>query len=213
MEYPKIQSLWKREPNEKKSLIPGDYSEPEFGNIRRWRVDEKIDGTNIRISYVKNSFVPIMFDGRTSKAQIPTNLIKVLSSKFQNQTSYDLFEKVFPSADKVILFGEGYGPKIQSSGSNYRKEPGFMLFDVFIVGWWIKREDVVEIASKLEIDVVPSLGIMEECEIVEFVKSNPLSKCSYVPQRIEGVVCRSEPLVLFRNQKQVMWKLKCRDFK
>ena len=64
MEYPKINSLWKREGwyfNEKdklgiqrsgrQSLIPGDYADPAFAAIKRWRVDEKIDGTNIRIFF------------------------------------------------------------------------------------------------------------------------------------------------------------------
>jgi hypothetical protein len=53
---------------------------------------------------------------------------------------------------------------------------------------------------------------MSEAEVVEFVKSRPLSRCSEVPQMMEGVVCRSDPLVLFRNGKPMMWKLKCKEF-
>lgn len=59
MEYVKIHSLWKREghdfqqkdeatrPHHPKSkcnaLVVGDYAQPEFGAIKHWRVDEKID--------------------------------------------------------------------------------------------------------------------------------------------------------------------------
>ena len=53
---------------------------------------------------------------------------------------------------------------------------------------------------------------MTEEEIVNFVKSKPLSQCSRIPQMIEGVVCRSEPLTLFRNGKPIMFKLKCKEF-
>ena len=79
-------------------------------------------------------------------------------------------------------------------------------------GWWLKREDVKTIADQLGIPMVPSLGVMTEAAIVEFVKSYPLSRCSLIPQVMEGVVCRSDPLMLFRNGKPLMWKLKCKEF-
>jgi hypothetical protein len=218
MEYFKINSLWKREQYVKDkpkgthgALIIGDYSEPEFGNIKRWRVDEKIDGTNIRIRFSKalpNALGSLSFDGRTDSAQIPKELLVYLERTFTREK----LGEVFPDAVDVILYGEGYGPKIQSCGGNYRSDPSFILFDVFANGWWLKRSDVVEIALKLSIDTVPDLGVMSEEDIVEFVKSKPLSRCSMIPQMMEGVVCRSDPLVLFRNGKPLVWKLKCKEF-
>lgn len=224
MEYLKINSLWKRQSwyfdeKEKKSreskgkspsFIIGDYAEPEFGNIKKWLVDEKVDGTNIRIFYKDGK---VSFGGRTSAAQLPCHLLDYLQCTF---TNWEL-NKAFPCSEvepypNVILFGEGYGPKIQACGGNYRKEVGFILFDVWVGGWWLRREDVISIAEKLSIPIVPRIGIMTEEEIVDFVKLKPLSLCSEIPQMMEGVVCRSEPLLLFRNGKPVMWKLKCREF-
>jgi hypothetical protein len=67
MMYPKVNSLFKREGcgawdavnnryvcdvNKKprtSPLIIGDYACPEFESINRWQIDEKVDGTNIRI--------------------------------------------------------------------------------------------------------------------------------------------------------------------
>lgn len=65
MEYPKINSLYKRngwyfDEKEKRScdpsrqplrqsLIIGDFACPEFASINKWQIDEKIDGTNVRI--------------------------------------------------------------------------------------------------------------------------------------------------------------------
>jgi ATP-dependent RNA circularization protein (DNA/RNA ligase family) len=226
MKYPKIQSLYKRQFTEKdpvtgellfldkgrsgNPLIIGDHSEPEFSSIKMWSVDEKVDGTNIRVMYSEGK---VTFGGRTDNAQIPTSLLKYLQDTF----TLDLLEKTFPRNEIVerpciTLFGEGYGPKIQSAGSNYRKDPGFILFDVTIGGWWLKRDDMAGIAEKFGISVVPPIGLMTEGEIIELVKSKPLSQCSINPQMIEGVVCRSYPLMLFRNGLPIMWKLKCRDF-
>lgn len=221
MEYLKINSLWKREgfdfektgqkPNGKK-LIPGEHSLPEFANIKQWHVEEKVDGTNIRILFKKQNgerLNPVIM-GRTASAQIPCHLL----IKLQEIATWEQFDKAFSfegESFEVWLFGEGYGPKIQAAGSFYRAEPGFILFDCYFCGWWLKREDVKDIATKLDIPSCPSLGIMNEKEIVKYLKSKPLSQCSELPQMMEGVVCRSEPLMLQRNGKPVMFKLKIKD--
>ena len=231
MEYPKINSLWKREgwyfdekvkkltppdlQSKRQSFIIGDYAEPEFGNVRQWRVDEKVDGTNIRIFYTKTMLhggeieESVTFGGRTSNAQLPTHLLAHLQKTF----TAEWLNQAFPECPcNVILFGEGYGPKIQACGGNYRRDPGFIIFDVVVGGWWLKREAVKEIADKLAIPMVPDLGVMTEDEIVAFVKSKPLSRCSLNPQMMEGVIARSEPLMLFRNGKPLVFKLKCKEF-
>ena len=220
MEYPKIQSLWKREgwyfdenkkkdpkyQNGRQSFIIGDYASEEFGNIKKWHVDEKVDGTNIRIFYNDNK---ISFAGRTSQAQLPPKLLKYLQDHF----TIDRMKSCFPNTEELIIFGEGYGPKIQAGGGNYRKEVGFILFDIRIGRWWLKREDIELLGQNLEIPVVPSLGIMSEEEIIDLVKSKPLSKCSEIDHVMEGVVCRSAPLMLYRNGNPVKFKLKCIEFR
>lgn len=224
MEYPKINSLWKRQgwyfdedkkksPNYQKgrqSFIIGDYAQPEFGNIKKWSVDEKIDGTNIRIIYQDGK---VRFGGRTKDSQIPCHLFNYLQAKFGDWN----LSKIFPCKENepysfAIIYGEGYGPKIQACGGNYRNDPGLIVFDVYCSGWWLKRESVMEIAHSLGVSMVPQLGIMTEEQIIEFVKSKPLSKCSNIPQMMEGVVCRPEPLMLYRDKEPIIWKLKCKEF-
>lgn len=218
MEYIKINSLWKREQYVKGlpkgthgPLIIGDYSDPEVGNVKKWLVDEKVDGTNIRVIYSDGK---VRFSGRTDEAQLPVKLLDYLQ---QTLGEWSLV-KAFPTIESqkyptVILFGEGYGPKIQACGGNYRKDVSFILFDVWVDGWWLERSSVKDIASKLGIEVVPEIGIMTEEEIIEFVRSKPLSRCSITPQVMEGIVARSDPLMLFRNGKPLIWKLKCKEFK
>jgi hypothetical protein len=226
MEYPKINSLWKRQgwyfdekekkncdssrQKDRQTFIQGDYACVEFGNIVFWDVEEKIDGTNIRIFYDEGN---VRFGGRTKDAQIPTFLLDYLQAKF----TQDLLHKVFPCKEeepypKVILFGEGYGPKIQSGGY-YADEVGFCLFDVYVNGWWLEKNVVRhKIGLELGVPVPPFVGIMTELEIVDYIKSKPRSAFAQIEDHlIEGVVCRPNPLMLYRNGNPIMMKLKIKD--
>lgn len=230
MEYPKIHSLWKREgwyfdekekkgeqtPN-RQSFVIGDYAQSEFANINLWRVEEKIDGTNIRIlAFVDDHSgeIKVKFEGRTKDAQIPCHLLERLQDIFTPEK----MAIAFPDLElgcKVILFGEGFGPKIQKNGEKYAKNPGFILFDVGVGStwlWWLKHEKIMEIADKLFIPFVPTLGFMTEKQIVEYVKSKPQSEFNPAYGRMEGVVCKTEPIMLYRNGDPIMWKLKCKEF-
>lgn len=226
MEYMKINSLWKREgwyfdekdrknPTRQKgrqSFIVGDYALDEFGLIKKWRVEEKIDGTNIRIIYKldENGEPIIRFMGRTSRASIPTHLLSELMDIF----TFEKMKEVFGDAsqNELILFGEGCGPKIQKGGENYSSKPQFILFEAFVNNWWLLRESIVEIAGKLGITFAPHIGFMTEDEVVEYVKSKPLSLCSVKEQVMEGVICRTYPQLLLRNRIPLMFKLKCIEF-
>lgn len=210
--YPKINSLWKRhgldckDPAKKKQFIEGNYSCPEFGIISEWHVEEKIDGTNIRIFFDKEN-KKVRFGGRTGNAQIPTFLLQYLQDHF----TFDRFGKTFSS--DAVLFGEGFGPRIQKSGEFYSDDPGFVLFDINCGQWWLERETVYVIASELEVDSPPIIHTkMSEEEIVSYVKSNPTSVFAKREMRMEGVVCRPSYQMLFRGHTPVVFKLKCKDF-
>jgi hypothetical protein len=89
---------------------------------------------------------------------------------------------------------------------------GFIIFDVYCGSWWLDRESVADIAKKLDVPMVPFLGIMDQHHIVEYIKSKPMSKCSQTPQIMEGVVCRTDPLMLYRNGTPILMKLKVKDY-
>ena len=221
--YPKINTLWKRnmEKGENKGkIIEGDYSCPEFQNIKLWRVSEKIHGTNIRIIYKKHSLSKIIFTGKTDNAIIEPKLLEYLQETF----TFEKMEKALMFKDELpddaILYGEGYGPKIQKGGGRYRDDASVILFDIKIGNWWLGREQIEDIAKKLKVDVVPNLGIMTEEEIVFLVKNKGYHLKGFKSQiskdktyDAEGIVARSYPLVLFRNGNPLMFKLKQVDFK
>ena len=203
--YPKINTLFKREEKKPCRIIVGDYTHPEFENIKTWQVQEKVNGTNIRIFWDGYS---VYFGGRTDNAQLSTLLLLEL----QNIFTVDRMREVFPDTPSsgVILFGEGYGAGIQSGG-NYRPTPSFILFDIKVAHWWLQRDTCVEIAYKLSIPIVPLIHqSMQTQDIIDYVKGKPKSECSIIEQQSEGIVAKTD--LLMRNGARLWFKLKARDF-
>lgn len=182
---------------------------------------EKVDGTNIRICFLQRDGQRRQpnFLGRTDAAVIQPCLLPCLQSLAtwenidQAMEGYLSNRRLDITYNELTLFGEGYGPKIQACGGNYRKDTGFILFDVLIDRMWLSRESVALIAQKLNVPSVPLIGSRwTEEQIVEYVKSKPKSLCSQDEQVMEGVVARAGPTVYFSGGNPVMFKLKCKEF-
>jgi ATP-dependent RNA circularization protein (DNA/RNA ligase family) len=203
MKYPKIQTLFKRHAETWK-IIEGDYSFPELDLIDVYEVYEKIDGTNIRIMWNGHK---LEFRGRTDQATIPPHLLEYLKNTF----TIEKMKNVFPEYKEIILYGEGYGHKIQAVGKYYREDVGFILFDCFI-GMWLEYESLQSIAGKLEIPIVPCLGIWDKDEITEYVRSKPNSIIAQQPVVTEGIIAKAHMGLLTRNGNRIIFKLKCSDY-
>ena len=145
-----------------------------------------------------------------SKESFTDALQQVVSSGKDYFAVSDLFEQIFGETP-MILYGEGYGYKIQKGG-DYRSDVSFILFDVYqpTNDIWLKREAVEDIAKKFNIDVVPFImrGTIEDA--VRLVKSKPMSTIGKA--KMEGVVGR--PLVELKDRlgKRVIIKVKVNDF-
>lgn len=205
-EYHKIQSIFKRNMDSKnKELIEGQWTLPEFEYLagNAWTFTEKVDGTNIRVMFKDGV---ITFGGRTDAAQIPAQLMARLNERF-----LPLAEKlgeVFE--DGAVLYGEGYGAKIQKVGGNYRADQDFVLFDVLVGRYWLQREDVHDVAQKLGIDVVPVIGEGTLHDAVALAKSGITS--TWGDFQAEGIVARPKVELQTRGGKRIVTKIKCRDF-
>nr|VFK42275.1 MAG: RNA ligase [Candidatus Kentron sp. TC] len=206
-EYHKIQTVYKRDPATKyKTLSIGEYSTPEFEYLANntWAFTEKVDGTNIRV-YIKEG--KIGFGGKTDNAQIQTHLLTALDELFTPRQN--LLLEIFKDTD-VCLYGEGYGAKIQKGGGLYRQDRGFVLFDIAIGQWWLKRKDMEDIASKLSIDIVPVIGHGTLGEMVDRVREGFDSR--WGPFAAEGIVARPLVELKTRSGERVIAKLKKKDF-
>ena len=211
MKYHKIETIYERD-NVTGKLIEGKYrsKEVEFLKDNIWEFTEKVDGTNVRVIW---DGYRVSFGGRTDKAEIPTHLLEKLNILFGGEVKEQLFEQLFKEKE-VVLFGEGYGPKIQSCGSSYVDEVDFILFDVTVNGKYLSRNNVNEIATYFNIKSVPVLftGVLEEG--VKYVKSNPTStiaKDKTLP--MEGLVARPMIELYSSNGERIIVKIKYKDFK
>lgn len=207
VEYNKIDTVFNRDVYGTKRLIVDSWRNEavEYLKDSRWQFTEKFDGTNIRVIWDGHS---ISFAGRTDKAIIPQHLLEYLNKTFSTQEVEQLFEQVY--GDKqVILFGEGYGYKIQNGG-NYRNDVSFILFDVMIGKNYQERQWVEETSVMLGIDVVPIVleGTIEEA--IEFVKKHP--KSTVGTAFMEGVVGRPAVELRDRTGKRIIVKIKYSDF-
>lgn len=201
IEYPKINTIWKRDPETHK-IIEGQYSEDEFSAINRWLVTEKIDGMNIRVIWNGED---VEFRGRTDAAQLPPELLKYLTLTFNKPTMQKTFS--YP----VILFGEGYGNKIQKVGHLYSDKQKFILFDVWQGDYFFDWHIVKDITDALGIDTVHSFGVLDTEFIIENIIKDEFSERD-ATSPFEGVVCRSYPTLFNKYHNRIIWKLKVKDY-
>lgn len=207
-EYHKIKTVYNRDPETKfKTLLVGQYSIPEFEYLASniWVFTEKVDGTNIRISIVDDKLV---IGGRTDRASIPTFLLSVITELL---TPKKIIEVMGNDGEDFCLYGEGYGAKIQKGGGNYKSDgTDFVLFDVRVGDWWLKREDVIDIAAKLGIQVVPTIGEGTLYNMVEVVQTGITSR--WGDFIAEGIVARPKIELIARNKNRIITKIKTKDF-
>ena len=131
-----------------------------------------------------------------------------LEELFKTPEAEEIFEQNFGTT-LVELFGEGYGPKIQSGGA-YRNDVDFILFDVMIGGNYQTRGTVEDIARMFGIDCVPIVLRGTIADAVAFVKTHPNS--TFGTAKMEGVVGRPEIEMRDRCGNRVIVKIKGRDF-
>ena len=205
--YHKIQTVYKRDPETKfRTLLMGEYALPEFEYLQHnnWVFTEKVDGTNIRVGWDgKNG---LKFNGRTDNAYIPSFLYDKLNEIFSPTQFIGVFD------DPITLYGEGFGTKIQKGGGNYNpKGVDFVLFDVRCGNFWLKREDVVDVALKLNIGCVPIIGCGTLLDMVSMVQDGIVSKWGNFPA--EGIVARPDIELFGWSGHRVITKIKVKDFK
>ena len=205
-EYHKIQTVFLRDPKTNyKTLLQGQYALPEFEYLSKnsWLFTEKVDGTNIRISQSEGRLI---VSGRTDNSSIPVFLLETIQARFQSS----LLTQVFDTED-FCLYGEGYGVKIQKGGGNYKLDgTNFVLFDVRVGDWWLQRKDVVDVAFKLGIDVIPIIGEGSLEWMVKSVQIGIISRWGDFPA--EGIVARPKTELYTRSGHRIITKIKAKDF-
>lgn len=203
-EYRKIANVFKFDAKYKNIV---GLNEP-FNSLKNliWVGTEKVDGTNIRIIW---DGYKIEIKGRTDNAQFQGELYDTLSQMFLTKEMEYVFEQIFENKE-VVIYGEGYGPKIQTGGSLYSDKPKFIVFDINIDGHYLKRANVLDICEKLNLDVVPDIFLGTIDEAKKFVSKHPSSTINE-KHEMEGLVLEL-PLEIFdKNGNPLKCKVKYRD--
>lgn len=208
--YPKIPNVFYRDMSGSKLLVPWKYDTPEIADLStgRWFFTEKVDGTNIQVRW---DGYRVSFDGRTLSSEIPKHLMAKLVELFGGPENEGIFEQIFGEKE-VILYGEGYGNKLQTT--DYRDDVGFILFDVNVGGLWLERQNVEDIASKFQIEAVPHVMTDTVYEAVQYVAEHPDSiVASWHGKKfpMEGLVGRPERMYLDRRGQRIECKIKWKD--
>jgi hypothetical protein len=209
-EYHKIDTIFKRDMDaSNKPIKMWDWSKPEFQYLSgcEWGFTEKVDGTNIRIMFDGTS---VRIGGRTDRAQIHADLYEVLSRMFPVEKMLSEFSEIPEHGGDVTLYGEGYGAGIQGCGGLYRPDKSFVLFDVRIGNWWLKRKDVEEIADALDIECVPVVGVGTLVDAMNMVQDGFESHWGRFTA--EGLVCRPDVELSDRDGRRIICKIKHKDF-
>lgn len=208
--YTKIDTIFERDLNGTKKLMEGKFRDKtvEFLKDNEWICTEKIDGMNIGIVWDGHT---VSYQGRTERAQIPTALLDSLNECFGGSINEELFEQKFGEM-QVILFGEGYGRRIQVK-RGYKSKPKFILFDVYLPeqDLWLERTSIEDIAQTFNIEVIPIVMRATLQEAVDFVKAKPKSILND-DINMEGLVCKPAVDLLSRVGKRMIVKIKVEDF-
>jgi len=206
-EYHKIETIFERDMDGTKKLIIGKFRNPTIEYLKNceWVFTEKIDGTNIRVMWDGHD---ITFAGRTDRAEIPKPLMARLEELFLNDETEQLFEQTFGEKE-AILYGEGYGGKIQN-GTNYKETEDFILFDVECNGVFYNYLYCVELAEMFGISYVPIVtrGTLDLGIKMVTVMSSLMGETA----KFEGFVAR--PIVELKDNRgnRIIVKIKVRDF-
>ena len=147
--------------------------------------------------------------GRTERADVP----KLLGLWINAWASCLDFGAAMPDlkvGTTITLYGEGVGKKIQKGGGNYG-EQHFILFDILIGDFWLKAEDVKELAGIMDLEHAPVVLAGTINEAIEFVKDGCKSTFGDFPS--EGLV--GTPCVRLNDARghRVITKVKVVDFK
>ena len=207
-EYHKIPTVYARDPATKhRTLIEGQYATPALELLAaiEWDWTEKIDGTNVRVIF--DPATGVRFAGKSENAQMPMFLHDRLVEMFP----VERLAEVLP--DGGTVYGEGYGAKIQKGGGNYIPDGcSFIVFDVKVAGWWLERDDVVDVADKLLCEAVPIVGRGTLRAAVEYVQEPHTSWLSD-DAMVEGLVMRLPTTLFDRKGDRIITKVKAKDFR
>jgi hypothetical protein len=214
--YKSIKTVFTRDKDTNK-LNFGENRTAENLCIKNWVIQEKVDGTNIRI-IISNNGVEVR--GRTDKAELKQDLVLHCKSLITAEV-IDKIKNYFNITQEewtVTLYGEGYGAGIQTGGI-YRRDKAFICFDILRGdSQWLNPFDVTSLCTNLNIETVPLLALVETIpqskeELLDLLPYSFVAR-QHTGKEVmgEGIVARPLEILFDKWGNRIMWKLTFREF-
>lgn len=205
--YPKIDSLFNRDDNFKVNF---EYRRPEFGYVDNWLWMEKIDGANISII---NTEAGTEWRGRTPKANFIDAAVEHLDEVSDSLHEHLSASRADHGLESIEIFGELYGPKIQSGGI-YRTDLGTTFYDMRVNRKvWLPHEAVLAHCDMMDLDM-PVFGYGHTDDLIDFVAAGfDTFETRGSGGPAEGIIAKTEVPLYNNAGNRLIWKLKHRDFK
>lgn len=214
-EYPKTLNLYARCTETHKCGPEFGFRMEEVGLIDRWLVLEKLDGMNMRVIWTPETMQEgkIEVYGRTDRANIPGDLRDSIDQWATEENLRACFKRSDSEVElpsQVVLFGEGIGKGIQGAAGAAYGAKQFVLFDVLVNSYWLRWDDVKDVAEKLGIEYVSELGRDLPLEQAERRVRWSAFLGNGHPE-VEGIILRTDPYLFDQRGRRVMAKYKVRD--
>jgi len=166
---------------------------------------EKVDGTSTHIKYKVTRQPQLSFFSGCIKHENFTNLFN------QEEILANL-----PKVDDIIIYGEGYGGKVQGQSKKYGSNLKFIAFDVKIGDCWLDVPTAEKIVKRCGLTFVPYIKCSTDLDILTEERDKPSVVAEWAGnhnQTREGIVIR--PLIELRknNNERVIAKYKNDDFR
>lgn len=223
-EYQKIPTIYARDPQTHRVVV-GEYATPELQHLAdaRWIAEEKVDGESIRVELGPFGET-LYFRGRKDRSQLSAKRSDFLATRFDLEKlralfQMDRFAEIGDHPD-TVLYCELFGLDVQKAGRFYSPSAYMvMLFDVRMGRRWASREDVLEIASELDICAPslwtsaspPTVTLSEATRIAQVGFSSTFSAEEEKPMA-EGLILRPVVDLFDAKGNRILAKIKTRDF-
>lgn len=174
---------------------------------------EKVHGTSAHITYTRED--------------LPHGAYRSGIKFFAGGAKHDAFVALFNLVDleqrftalgpnKITVYGEAYGGKLQGMAHTYGPDLRFIVFDVKVGDLWLDVPSMCEVAHKLDLEAVPCLLIPTTMEAIDQQRDAPSTVADWRgcggDKIREGVVLRPPFEVRTNNGARIVAKHKRAEF-
>jgi hypothetical protein len=187
------------------------YKDKRILSFKQVYALEKVEGTSSHIAYRKDEDKLIFYSGGASR--------DVFISLFNHDDLLARFRNLAEehAVNKITLFGEAYGGKIQKMAESYGKDMNFIAFDAQIDDKWLSIPQAEKLAIDLNLEFVP----YELVECTEQALDAERDRDSIIAirrgmgegKKREGIVIRPPFEVTTNNGERICAKHKRDDFR